>query len=88
MTKKSRQKFKYLEKEKAFKMKEKAFFIICKGLSLKRIKQFLWKVKVRLQKWGKTLKKEKGKRKMRKSQTTTIIFFLFLLFCIKKYTFC
>ena len=87
MTKKSRQKFKYLEKEKAFKMKEKAFFIICKGLSLKRIKQFLWKVRVRLQKWGKTLKKEKGKRKMRKSQTT-IIFFLFLLFCIKKYTFC
>ena len=40
MTKKSRQKFKYLENEKSFKMKQKAFFIIFKGLSLKQIKQF------------------------------------------------
>ena len=39
MTKKSRQKFKYIENEKRFKLKQKAFFIIFKGLSLKQIKQ-------------------------------------------------
>ena len=38
MTKMSRQKFKYLENERAFKMKEKAIFIIFKGFSLKQIK--------------------------------------------------
>ena len=36
MPKKSRQKLKYLENEK---MKQKAFFIIFEGLSLKQIKQ-------------------------------------------------
>ena len=40
MTKKSRQKIKYLEKEKTFKVKQKAFFIIFKGSSLK---QCSWK---------------------------------------------
>ena len=43
MTKKLRQKFKYLESEKilrAFDIKQKSFFIIFKGLSLKQIKQF------------------------------------------------
>ena len=39
MTKKSRQKLKYLENEKSFKGERKAFFIIFKGLSLKQIKQ-------------------------------------------------
>ena len=34
-----------------------------------------------------TLKKEKEKRKMRKSQTTTIFFLLFILY-IEKYVFC
>ena len=29
-------------------MKNKAFFIIFKGLSLRRIKQFFWRVRVRL----------------------------------------
>ena len=38
MTKMSRQKVKYLENKRAFKMKEKAIFIIFKGLSLKQIK--------------------------------------------------
>ena len=33
MTEYPRQKFKYLENEKVFKMKLKAFFIICKKLS-------------------------------------------------------
>ena len=37
MTKMSKQKFKYLENEKAFKMKQKAFLIILEGLSLKQI---------------------------------------------------
>ena len=41
MPKKSRQKFKYLENEKAFNMKEKAFFIIFEGLSLKQIKKIM-----------------------------------------------
>ena len=40
MTKKSRQKFKYIENEKAFKMKQKVFLKIFKGLSLKQIKKF------------------------------------------------
>ena len=39
-TKKSRQKFKYLENEKSIFNDEKAFFIIFKGLSLKPIKLF------------------------------------------------
>ena len=39
MTKKSRQKFKYLENEKSFKIKQRAFVIIFKGLSLKQIKK-------------------------------------------------
>ena len=34
MTKKSRQKFKYLENEKSFKVKQKAFFINFKWLSV------------------------------------------------------
>ena len=34
MTRKPRQKFKYLEKEKAFKMKLKAFFINLKGFKV------------------------------------------------------
>ena len=34
MTKNSRQKFKYLENERAFKVKQKAFSIIFKGLSV------------------------------------------------------
>ena len=34
MTKKSRQKFKYLENEKSFKVKQKAFFIIFQGFSI------------------------------------------------------
>ena len=38
MTKMSIQKFKYLTKKRAFKMKSKAFFNIFKGLSLKEIK--------------------------------------------------
>ena len=42
MTKNSRQKFKYLEDKRAFKMKQKAFFIILKGLSLKQMKQIFW----------------------------------------------
>ena len=37
MPKKSRQKFKYLENEKSFQDKIKAFFIIFEGLSLKQI---------------------------------------------------
>ena len=32
-------KIKYLEKKRAFKMKQKAFFIIFKGFSLKQIKK-------------------------------------------------
>ena len=40
MTKKSRQKCKYLEKKKSFWAKIKAFFIICKGLSI--AKNCLW----------------------------------------------
>ena len=45
MTKKLRQKFKYPENEKIFKKKEKAFFIIFKGFSLKQYNNFLegWK---------------------------------------------
>ena len=39
MNVKSRQKFKYLENEKRFKMKQKAFSIIFKRLSLKQIKR-------------------------------------------------
>ena len=42
MPKKSRQKNKYLEilrRERAFKMKEKAYFIIFEGLSLKEMKK-------------------------------------------------
>ena len=41
MTEKSRQKFKNLENEKSFKLKE-SIFMIFKGLSLKQIKQFFW----------------------------------------------
>ena len=37
MPKKLRQKFKCLENERAFKMKQKAFFTIFEGLSLKKI---------------------------------------------------
>ena len=37
MTKKSRRKFIYLEKKKAFKTKQKAFFTIFEGLILKQI---------------------------------------------------
>ena len=38
-----------LQTKRAFKMKQKVFFFITsKGLSLKQIKQFFWKVKVRL----------------------------------------
>ena len=40
MTKKSRQKLKYLKNEKSFKMKQKAFFINIKGLPLNKIKHF------------------------------------------------
>ena len=40
MTKKPRDK-KYLEYERAFEVKEKAFFIIFSGISLKQIKQIL-----------------------------------------------
>ena len=40
MTKKSRQKFKYLENEKSFWGKKKGLFIIFKGISLKQIKLF------------------------------------------------
>ena len=36
----------------------------------------------------KTLKKEKVQRKTRKSQTITIIFFLFLVFYVEKKLFC
>ena len=39
MTKKFRQKFKYLEKEKSFQDELKTFVIIFKGLLLKQIKQ-------------------------------------------------
>ena len=48
MTKKSRQKFKYLEKEKSFKDEIKTIFHYFKGLSLKQIKHFFWEVRVRL----------------------------------------
>ena len=41
MTEKSRQKFKNLENEKSFKLKE-SIFMIFKGLSLKQVKQFFW----------------------------------------------
>ena len=40
MPQKLRQKCKYLENKRAFKMKEKAFFIIFKGVPLKQIKKF------------------------------------------------
>ena len=44
MTRKPRQKFKYLENEKGFKDEIKCIFHDVKGLSLKQIKQFFWKV--------------------------------------------
>ena len=37
-----------LTMKRAFKMKQKAFFIVFKGLSIKQITQFFWKVRVRL----------------------------------------
>ena len=41
--------FKHLEKKRAFKMKQKTFFIIFEGLSLKQIiKHFFWKVRIQL----------------------------------------
>ena len=43
MTKKSKQKFKYLEKEIKCKVKQNAFFIIFKERSLKQIKTIVWK---------------------------------------------
>ena len=39
---------KYLENGNAFKIKQKAFFIIFKGFSIKKITQFFWKVGIRL----------------------------------------
>ena len=39
MAKKSRQTFKYLENERVFKMKQKAFFIIFEGLSFEENKK-------------------------------------------------
>ena len=44
MTKKSRQKFKYLEYEESFLGETKIIFHHFKGLSLKQIKYFSWKV--------------------------------------------
>ena len=52
MTKKIRQKITYLQNQKSFWGEiKKAFFIIIKRLSLKQVKQFFWKVRVRLQKF-------------------------------------
>ena len=48
MTKISRQKFKTFEKEKSFQGELKNNFIFLKGVSLNQIKQFFWKVSVRL----------------------------------------
>ena len=44
MTKNSRQKFNYLENEKSYNVKEEAFLIIFKGLSLEQIKTFFLEV--------------------------------------------
>ena len=41
-------KFNILKMGRPFKIKQKAFFIIIKGLSLKQITQILWKVRIRL----------------------------------------
>ena len=49
MTKKSRQKFKYLENKNSFLDEIKNIFIIFKELSLKQIKQCFWKGRDRLQ---------------------------------------
>ena len=40
IAKKTRQKFKYYENEKAFNIKQKAFFNVFEGLSLRQIKHF------------------------------------------------
>ena len=48
VTKKSRQILNILRTKRAFKVKRKVFFIIFKGLSLKQIRQILWKVRVQL----------------------------------------
>ena len=48
VTKKSRQILNILRTKRAFKVKWKVFFIIFKGLSLKQIRQILWKVRVQL----------------------------------------
>ena len=48
VTKKSRQILNILRTKRAFKVKWKIFFIIFKGLSLKQIRQILWKVRVQL----------------------------------------
>ena len=45
MTKKSRQKFKYLENEKSF---QDEIGIFNKRLLLKQIKQYFWKMRIRL----------------------------------------
>ena len=37
-----------LRTKRAFKIKQKAFFITFKGISIKQITQFFWKVRVRL----------------------------------------
>ena len=58
MTKRSGQKFKYLENEKTFKDEIKCIFYDFKGLSLKQIKQIFLKGE------GRTLRKN-GSRKIR-----------------------